>query len=53
MVNQHVTYRCSVCEATTRVMAVHSQSSEIPDCPRGWDELWRGYSFLMVGALYS
>ena len=29
-------------------MAVHSQDMNIPDCPRGWDSLWMGYSFAMV-----
>jgi len=42
--------RCSVCEAPTRVIAVHSQSMLIPDCPGGWDQLWAGYSFLMVSS---
>lgn len=41
-------YRCSVCEAPTRVIAVHSQSIAIPECPKGWSELWIGYSFIMV-----
>lgn len=41
--------RCVVCEAPTRVIAVHSQSDLIPDCPSGWENLWIGYSFLMVG----
>lgn len=40
--------RCSVCEAPTRVIAVHSQSMSIPNCPDGWDRLWSGYSFIMV-----
>lgn len=39
--------RCSVCEAPTRAIAVHSQSMAIPECPGGWEELWIGYSFLM------
>ena len=29
-------------------MAVHSQDMNTPDCPRGWEMLWRGYSFAMV-----
>lgn len=40
--------RCSVCEARTKIIAIHSQSMEIPDCPGGWQELWAGYSYLMV-----
>jgi len=31
-----------------KVMAVHSQSMTVPDCPSGWKGLWRGYSFAMV-----
>lgn len=40
--------RCVVCEVPTNVLAVHSQTSDIPACPNGWDSLWIGYSFLMV-----
>lgn len=40
--------RCSVCEAPAMVIAVHSQTIQIPTCPRGWDSLWIGYSFVMV-----
>lgn len=40
--------RCSVCEAPTRLIAVHSQTMSIPECPAGWEEAWFGYSFLMV-----
>lgn len=45
--------RCSVCEAPTRAIAVHSQTMVIPQCPGGWEELWIGYSFLMVSIRYS
>lgn len=38
--------RCAVCETTTRVIALHSQSMTIPNCPESWEELWYGYSFL-------
>jgi C-terminal tandem repeated domain in type 4 procollagen len=37
-----------VCEAPTRVMAVHSQTMVLPGCPTGWEEMWMGYSFLMA-----
>ena len=40
--------RCAVCEAPSHVMAVHSQSMVVPDCPRGWSGMWIGYSFAMV-----
>lgn len=45
--------RCSVCEAPSQAVAVHSQDITIPQCPLGWRSLWIGYSFLMVtyGAL--
>ncbi|MCL4140345.1 UNVERIFIED_CONTAM: hypothetical protein GTU68_017613, partial [Idotea baltica] len=39
--------RCVVCEATSNVIAVHSQSLVIPECPQGWGSLWIGYSFVM------
>lgn len=39
--------RCAVCETTTRLIALHSQSMEIPDCPTGWEEAWIGYSYYM------
>lgn len=40
--------RCSVCEAPSQAVAVHSQDVTIPPCPQGWRSLWIGYSFLMV-----
>ncbi|KAM9789368.1 uncharacterized protein ACB057_011992 [Neosynchiropus ocellatus] len=39
--------RCAVCEATSNVIAVHSQTTLVPECPRGWESLWAGYSFVM------
>jgi integrin beta 8 len=39
--------RCTVCDAPANVIAVHSQTPSIPDCPRGWRGLWIGYSFAM------
>lgn len=43
--------RCSVCEAPSQAVAVHSQDITIPQCPLGWRSLWIGYSFLMVRTL--
>lgn len=40
--------RCVVCEAPSNVIAVHSQSLNVPECPEGWSSLWIGYSFVMV-----
>lgn len=37
-----------VCEVPANILAVHSQSLNIPECPNGWTGLWIGYSFLMV-----
>lgn len=45
--------RCSVCESRSNVIAVHSQTRSVPDCPQNWDSLWTGFSFVMetgVGA---
>jgi collagen type IV alpha len=39
--------KCAVCETPTKVLALHSQSMDVPDCPENWDYLWEGYSFLM------
>jgi len=40
--------KCSVCESPTRLIAVHSQSMDVPKCPPNWREMWIGYSFVMV-----
>jgi len=48
LITMLVVNRCTVCEAPTRVITVHSQSVQLPECPDGWDPLWRGFSFLMV-----
>jgi integrin beta 8 len=45
--------RCSVCEAPSVAIAVHSQDITIPQCPAGWRSLWIGYSFLMVSLFAS
>jgi collagen type IV alpha len=39
--------RCIVCDVPSNAIAIHSQSTEVPDCPRGWRSLWIGYSFAM------
>uniref|UniRef100_A0A3Q2GNK3 Collagen IV NC1 domain-containing protein n=1 Tax=Cyprinodon variegatus TaxID=28743 RepID=A0A3Q2GNK3_CYPVA len=39
--------RCSVCEAPAMVIAVHSQTIQVPSCPASWSLLWIGYSFMM------
>uniref|UniRef100_A0A3B3RNK4 Collagen IV NC1 domain-containing protein n=1 Tax=Paramormyrops kingsleyae TaxID=1676925 RepID=A0A3B3RNK4_9TELE len=39
--------RCAVCEAPTMVVALHSQSIQLPPCPANWETLWIGYSFMM------
>lgn len=44
--------RCSVCESITQLIAVHSQTSEMPDCPHNWESVWTGYSFLMVSVAF-
>lgn len=40
--------RCVVCEIPQNVITLHSQTTQVPDCPYGWEGLWQGYSFLMV-----
>lgn len=41
--------RCVVCEAPSSPIALHSQTSNQPNCPPNWRSLWTGFSFLMVG----
>lgn len=47
--NEIVPYisRCVVCDVPSNTIAVHSQTTEIPTCPRGWRGIWIGYSFTM------
>ena len=45
--------RCAVCETPSHVIALHSQSVNVPSCPQNWDPLWQGYSFLMVSSSSS
>ena len=40
--------RCVVCDVPANVIAIHSQTLQIPPCPRGWNSMWIGYSFAMV-----
>ncbi|XP_063693760.1 collagen alpha-2(IV) chain-like [Bolinopsis microptera] len=40
--------RCSVCESPSAVMAIHSFSSSVPSCPEKWEELWIGFSLMMI-----
>lgn len=49
-INEYIS-RCVVCETTANVIAVHSQDMNVPNCPRGWDSLWMGYSFAMVNSV--
>ena len=37
-----------MCEAPSKTIAVHSQTTSIPDCPAGWTSMYIGYSFAMV-----
>jgi integrin beta 8 len=39
--------KCAVCEAKSHVIAVHSQTDRVPDCPNGWFSMWNGFSFMM------
>ena len=40
--------RCTVCKTPDLSITVHSQDTVEPVCPKGYDSLWDGYSFLMV-----
>ena len=43
--------RCAVCDVPANVIAVHSQTLQIPDCPQGWEGMWIGFSFAMVSSV--
>lgn len=45
-IEDHIS-RCVVCEAPSSPVALHSQTSNQPECPPSWRSLWTGYSFLM------
>ena len=40
--------RCTVCDVPGNTIALHSQTTDVPDCPKDWKGLWIGYSFAMV-----
>ncbi len=40
--------RCSVCDVIGSVLTMHSQTTEVPQCPPDWFSLWAGYSFVGV-----
>jgi len=39
--------KCAVCETPSKVLALHSQTMNVPECPDNWEYLWQGYSFVM------
>lgn len=45
-IGEHIS-RCAVCEALSSPVALHSQTTDRPECPPFWTSLWSGYSFLM------
>jgi integrin beta 8 len=36
--------RCSVCEVERSLLTLHSGSTQLPQCPQGWESLWRGFT---------
>lgn len=45
-VESHVS-RCNVCMGPSLVQTVHSYSTELPNCPLGFEPVWTGYSYLI------
>merc|ERR1719154_711476 len=45
-IENHIS-KCTVCELPSLVIAIHSQTTEIPDCPANYISAWTGYSFIM------
>ena len=40
--------RCSVCEVYGSLLTLHSQTTDVPDCPELWENMWSGYSYMSV-----
>lgn len=40
--------RCAICQSQTQLMAIHSFSTDPPECPYDWSAKWFGYSFVQV-----
>ncbi|KAI4887210.1 hypothetical protein NFI96_012642, partial [Prochilodus magdalenae] len=45
-IQRHIS-RCVVCETPSPAISIHSQRSSPPRCPRDWEVLWSGFSFLV------
>lgn len=45
-VEAHIS-RCNVCMGPSLVQTVHSFSTDIPNCPIGFEQIWAGYSYLI------
>ena len=37
--------RCSVCEVEGSVLTRHSMTTELPECPEGWESMWTGFTY--------
>ena len=44
-----VVARCSVCETERSLLTVHSGSTQLPQCPQGWESVWTGFSYITAG----
>ena len=40
--------RCGVCEIERSLLTVHSESTQVPECPSGWKSLWTGFTYMMA-----
>ncbi|VEL16627.1 unnamed protein product [Protopolystoma xenopodis] len=47
---KHRIARCAICESPSQPFAFHAQANQLEEaqCPQGWNELWHGFSFVMV-----
>lgn len=40
--------RCSICEVEGSVLTRHSMTTELPECPEGWESLWTGFTYQSI-----
>lgn len=38
--------RCSVCEMERSLLTLHSGSTQLPQCPEGWESMWTGFTYI-------
>jgi hypothetical protein len=45
--------RCSICEVEGSVLTRHSMTTELPECPEGWESLWTGFTYQSLSVSFK